>query len=541
MSACFLFSLLVFYARFVAAGSFFPCHGAKGFIHNEVKCTTVKLPHSICSRCPLRQTLSDGSFEQCDRIYDTSSSQCMISLQEYVDINPCDVRRASALEQLKAGDESGRDEMDYFLYSVCEQCCDCVPMGVQTSDYSQLSQGHSRSSPSLWSETRGNCPAHARYDVCKIFPSIKSFGSFSNEVAICDQLTEWIQSDASEEWQTNPNARVSDDIQKFLRDILVAIHCDNRSIWSKCQVMEDKQNHLEIPAAFATENAPVSDMSAQPSPAITLEDAETVPSSPGSVADTPNDDSENGNGGDDVNLSNETIIASVQTPSETASEESSGNSGSASTSAAGVSSPDSVAGTGENDISDGSGSHKLPILQGIRSCFPGSSTVRRRDGVVLRMEELHVGDEILVSNSKYSPIYTFSHRSQDVYSEFVQIRTTNHSLYLSNEHKLYVNGKMVPAGLVKTGEYVQGQFGVERVVQVTKNWRWGLYNPHTVDGKIVVDGILCTCFTDAVSFATAQGLLSPFRGAFMLGAKDWMLGWWLRDGFESFLFWKGRF
>jgi hypothetical protein len=37
----------------------------------------------------------------------------------------------------------------------------------------------------------------------------------------------------------------------------------------------------------------------------------------------------------------------------------------------------------------------------------------------------------------------------------------------------------------------------------------GLYNPHTLTGQIVVDGVLASCYTRAVHPAIARLLLSP--------------------------------
>ncbi|CAN8073242.1 unnamed protein product [Agarophyton chilense] len=542
MVALHLLWLFAIGLRAVAGGSFFPCHAAKSSVHNEVKCTSVNLPPSICGNCPLRETLRDGSFEQCDRVYDTTSSTCIGSLQQYVDDNPCDTRRAAALQQLKDGDESARDELDYFLYSVCEQCCDCVPMGVQTADYSQLSKQHSPSSPALWAEARGNCPAHARYDVCKILPSIRSFGSLSNDVPICSQLINWERSDAAEDWPTNPQVAISDDIQSFLRDMLVATQCDERTIWRNCQIMEDKQHHLDLPAGSEFESAPVSGATPHATPAPIPEAADASADSSLAATDPASEGEQNVSDAGTADGSGDQTVAPDQSPSDFSAIDSAVEGGDTGASASGTdsSSTESAPAGESSSDSDGSGLFVPPILQGMRSCFPASSTVQRSDGAIVQMEELRVGDEVLASSGKYSPIYTFSHRSHDAYTEFVHIRTKNHSLSLSSEHNLYVNGRMRYAGLVKEGEFVRGLLGEERVLRVSREWQWGLYNPHTIDGEIVVDGVVCSCFTGAVSTGVAQGLLTPVRSAFSIGGTDWLLGWWLKDGLDSFLFWNGR-
>lgn len=45
----------------------------------------------------------------------------------------------------------------------------------------------------------------------------------------------------------------------------------------------------------------------------------------------------------------------------------------------------------------------------------------------------------------------------------------------------------------------------------------GLYNVHTQDGTVVVDGVRVSCYTEAVHHVKAHGLLAVFRAMFKVG------------------------
>lgn len=235
-----------------AAQSFFPCHPTKPDVNNEVTCSRVVLPPGLCKRCPLRPTRKDGRFVQCTRIYDTEGDDCHEALQEYVDENgKCDPVRKDALAKMLDGDEDARMVIDYFLYSLCEQCCDCIPMGTEKSDYMKFARGHSTSNPTLWKEDRGNCPAHAHFDVCKVVPNVRYFAQPGDPEKrapeACPLLKKWQRSDEFAEWQFNPQTNIVPDLQEFLSGMLAAIDCHDFDVWGKCYDMENKQNHLELP------------------------------------------------------------------------------------------------------------------------------------------------------------------------------------------------------------------------------------------------------------------------------------------------------
>lgn len=52
---------------------------------------------------------------------------------------------------------------------------------------------------------------------------------------------------------------------------------------------------------------------------------------------------------------------------------------------------------------------------------------------------------------------------------------------------------------------------IEKAVSVRKVEKEGLYNPQTVHGDIVVDGIVASVYTEAVQPRVAHAMLAPMR------------------------------
>lgn len=295
IASIFLLLLYLPNARLISiatGASFYPCHASKTAPNFDVKCTTLHLPSSLCLSCSLRPPAADGSFIDCNNIFDTSTSSCHDALQQYVDENPCDHARKAALTSFLSDftDDSARSILDYFLYSVCENCCDCIPMGTTAADYDALLATHTKHQPSLWKEDRGNCPAHAVYDVCKVLPNVHAFASVDSPVQdappACPALNVWLSSSAATNWAVNPETQISNDTRIFLRGLLEASNCKNRQIWTRCHNLEDTQGHLDLPDGSTlppptttppTTTLPITQTS---SPSISTSETSSVTTSP---------------------------------------------------------------------------------------------------------------------------------------------------------------------------------------------------------------------------------------------------------------------
>lgn len=102
----------------------------------------------------------DGVFKECENIYRLSHPACQAQIKNYSVLYPCDCIRAA-----KVSDSGPRNRrmQDYFVYSVCEECCDCMPYGARAYQYVTREE---KGVPSLTSFYRGNYPAHAHYYIC---------------------------------------------------------------------------------------------------------------------------------------------------------------------------------------------------------------------------------------------------------------------------------------------------------------------------------------------------------------------------------------
>lgn len=152
-------------------------------------------------------------------------------------------------------------------------------------------------------------------------------------------------------------------------------------------------------------------------------------------------------------------------------------------------------------------------------CFPSVANVTLPDGSKKTMAALQIGDRVLSKGGSFQEVYMFSHRLEAIKSEFVAISTqAGQSIMLTPDHYLYVNNKLATAATVKTGDKLTTATGADdKVAAVTRTWANGLYNPHTMDGDIVVDGILTSTYTAAIQPTLAHYALWPVRMLHKLG------------------------
>lgn len=153
------------------------------------------------------------------------------------------------------------------------------------------------------------------------------------------------------------------------------------------------------------------------------------------------------------------------------------------------------------------------------TCFPADAKVKLEDGSTKEMRDVKVGDRVAVGNGKHSDVYMFSHRIEKAKVEFVKLTTAaGNTLRLTGPHYIYANGELTPAWKVKVGDKVVLETGNEtHVTHVDKEWAEGLYNPHTLQGDIVVDGIKTSSYTTAVHPTVAHAILAPVRALYQAG------------------------
>jgi hypothetical protein len=138
------------------------------------------------------------------------------------------------------------------------------------------------------------------------------------------------------------------------------------------------------------------------------------------------------------------------------------------------------------------------------------------------MDELVAGDRVHVGRGQFSEVFMFTHKTADIHTEFVVIEAavSGARLRVSPGHYIYVNGGLAAAKEVVVGDHIELADGsVDTVAAVSKAVFEGLYNPQTLQGDIVVDGVRASTYTTAVEPAVAHAILSPLRAVYRV------LGW----------------
>ena len=153
------------------------------------------------------------------------------------------------------------------------------------------------------------------------------------------------------------------------------------------------------------------------------------------------------------------------------------------------------------------------------TCFPASATVQLSDGSVKSMADLRIGDTVLTKNRLYSDVLLFTHRDAKIQASFVSISTSsNHTIQLTPNHYIYVNGKLKQGRHVAPGDLLETAAGEQSTVVSTRSVTMlGLYNPQTLDGSIVVNGVRASTYTSDFPPLLAHALLWPVRVMYSLG------------------------
>jgi hypothetical protein len=147
------------------------------------------------------------------------------------------------------------------------------------------------------------------------------------------------------------------------------------------------------------------------------------------------------------------------------------------------------------------------------ACFPADATVELEDGSLVRMDAVAIGDVVKVGAGGFSRVFMFTHRMAHSANTFVSLETASGaSLSLTKGHYIFADGALVAASEVAVGsELTLGNGEVSAVVAVGSTNGEGLFNPQTVDGNIVVNGVLASTYTTAVEPSLAHAILAPFR------------------------------
>lgn len=166
-------------------------------------------------------------------------------------------------------------------------------------------------------------------------------------------------------------------------------------------------------------------------------------------------------------------------------------------------------------------------------CFTGDSTVQTSTGETRLLSQLRIGDEILTMDNdgqlKFSEVYMFLDRDEQIRREFVRIETENgQTLVVTPSHLIYTwrsddaNALITTdtadfryADVVQIGDFVlvniNDTLEPRRVTKLTREMHRGVYAPLTYDGTIVVNSIAASCYAIIEKHSMAHTAFAPMR------------------------------
>jgi hypothetical protein len=143
-------------------------------------------------------------------------------------------------------------------------------------------------------------------------------------------------------------------------------------------------------------------------------------------------------------------------------------------------------------------------------CFPNGATVRLNSGEKIRMKDLSIGQVVQTGPDTWSEVYGFTHANTESWNTFLSLTTASgKSITLTPGHYVFVNG-----GNLKLAREVQLDDclnGTDKVIALKRSVEQGLINPHTMDGKIMVNDIQVSNYTDFLAAGIAHMVLLPWR------------------------------
>ena len=183
-------------------------------------------------------------------------------------------------------------------------------------------------------------------------------------------------------------------------------------------------------------------------------------------------------------------------------------------------------------------------------CFPATARVRTEFGTTKAMRDVRLGDRLQVARPDgtlgYEDVYLNTHKDGTSSAPYVMLMlASGRALTLSPRHFIPVaddfegawDGRVERgADEVRPGDLVwsQGEGGrivPDRVVRAETKVAVGAYNPLTLGGTIVVDGVIASAhsdwFLDGLVSADAQAklyqaILAPVRVAYGVLGPGWM-------------------
>ncbi|CAN8071877.1 unnamed protein product [Agarophyton chilense] len=165
------------------------------------------------------------------------------------------------------------------------------------------------------------------------------------------------------------------------------------------------------------------------------------------------------------------------------------------------------------------------------SCFPAGALTVGGNGNLIRVEDLRVGNRVMVADGILSPVIDFSHAEKAIVFPFSQFITEGgKSLTVTSSHYIYTQRGLLPARDVSASDFLTLSNGTLALVTAKiQIFDRGLFNPHTSHGDIIIDGFKVSSYTSAIEPRIAHALMAPIRLLDMLGSRPSLLSFFVRN------------
>jgi ABC-type phosphate transport system substrate-binding protein len=138
---------------------------------------------------------------------------------------------------------------------------------------------------------------------------------------------------------------------------------------------------------------------------------------------------------------------------------------------------------------------RIPVPGGGFGCFAGESTVEVLNKGFVAMKDLSIGDMVKVNGGKFSEVYSFGHKEQDVDGSYLSIDTgLPKPLLITADHMVFVDNKPVRASAISVGDNLSLVDGLVAVKKITSVSASGAFAPFTKEGTIIVDSIVASSY-----------------------------------------------
>lgn len=173
--------------------------------------------------------------------------------------------------------------------------------------------------------------------------------------------------------------------------------------------------------------------------------------------------------------------------------------------------------TGAPPITMGSFGYQSTNPQG-GGCFAaGGKVITKKRGIV-NIEDLKIGEKVQTEKG-WSRIWGYQTYSHNIEIDFVVIKHAKGQIKLSTLHYIYVNNKPIFAKDVKVGDKIKYKGKYIKISEVFSKRSKGVYSPMTTNGRINVNDIDCSIYTD-VPFILTYSLSKIARIIFLLFPKE---------------------